>query len=310
MKITILDSEGKKKKEIETSIFDGKIREDIVQKVAEAEKIRQPYSPFPLAGKQYSAMGKIRHGRRRWKTAAGKGISRVPRKIFWRRGTQFYWEAATVSGTRGGRRAHPPKILGMINTKKINKKETRLAFLSALALTSSVEHIKKKYSTLESQKIETKLPIVVEESVVKLKTKEFLSLVKKMLGGLSEIAIQKRKVRHGKGKMRGRKYKKTAGALFIIGKQEEMKINGVDIKKANEVRVKDLASNGARLTIYTEKAIKELEERIAGNQRKHSFLGSKNSKNFCGKKDREKDKKSATKEKVKKEKKKISKEEN
>ncbi|OGJ21378.1 50S ribosomal protein L4 [Candidatus Pacearchaeota archaeon RBG_13_36_9] len=287
MKIAILDADGKKTKELETPVFDGKIREDIVQKVAEAEKVKQPYSNFPLAGKQYSAAGKIRHGRRRWKTAAGKGISRVPRKIFWRRGTQFYWEGATISGTRGGRRAHPPKILSMINTKKINKKEAKLAFLSALALTGSAEHLRKKYSSLKNQKIETKLPIVVENEVIKLKTKEFLSSMGKILGPAAELAIQKRKVRHGKGKMRGRKYMKSAGALFIIGKGEEMKISGVEIKGANEVRVKDIASNGARLTIYTEKAIKELEERIAGKN-----------------KEGEKEKKSARKETIKKERKK------
>ena len=278
MKINILDSQGNKKKEMDTEIFSGKIREDIVQKVAEVEKIRQPYSPFPLAGKQYSATGKIRHGRRRWKTAAGRGISRVPRKIFWRRGTQFYWEGATVSGTRGGRRAHPPKILGMINTKKINKKEAKLAFLSALAMTGSIEHLKKKYSTLEHKKIEVKLPIVVEESVVKLKTKEFMNSLNKMLGELSELAIQTKKVRHGKGKMRGRKYRKSAGALFIIGKQEEMKLSGIEIKKANELRVKDLVSNGARLTIYTEQAIKDLEERIAGKNKEEGKKEAKKTK--------------------------------
>jgi len=253
MKVTILDSQGKKKKEIETSVFDGKIREDIVQKVAEVEKVRQPYSNFPLAGKQYSAAGKIRHGRRRWKTAAGRGISRVPRKIFWRRGTQFYWEGATISGTRGGRRAHPPRVIGMINTRKINKKEAKLAFLSALALTASIEHLKRKYSTLKDKDWGIKMPIVVEEEAAKLNTKEFLGLIEKILGEASEVAIQKSKVRHGKGKMRGRKYRKSAGALFVIGKQEAMKIKGIEVKKANEIRVADLVSNGARLTIYTEK---------------------------------------------------------
>jgi len=285
MKITILDLQGNKKKEIDTSIFSGKIREDIVQKVAEIEKVRQPYSPFPLAGKQYSAMGKIRHGRRRWKTAAGKGISRVPRKIFWRRGTQFYWEGATVSGTRGGRRAHPPKILGMINTKKINKKEAKLAFLSALALTASIEHLKKRYPVLESKGIEIKMPLVVEDSAIKLNTKEFLSLVKKIFGEVSEVAIQKKKVRHGKGKMRGRKYRKSAGALLVIGKGEEMKIKGIEVKKANEVRVKDLASNGARLTIYTEKAIKDLEERVK-NKDESSEKENKDKKEKSGEKEK------------------------
>lgn len=288
MKIQILDVEGKKKSEIETNIFDGEIREDIIQKVVEAEKRKQPYAPFYLAGKQASASGKIRHGRRKWKTAYGKGISRVPRKIFWRRGTQFYWQAATIASARGGRRAHPPKILSMLRIKKVNKKEKQKAFLSALALISSLEEIKKKYKTLEDKKMEIKLPIIIEGKILQLKTKEFFSVLEKILQGkeLKEVAIQKKSIRAGKGKMRGRKYKKTAGLLLVIGKEEEKKIKGIEIKKVNQLSVSDLASNGARLTVFTEEAIKGLEEKFKGKQEKN--------------KEKEQDKTKKTKLKIKK----------
>lgn len=262
MKLQILDTEGKKVKEIESRIFDEKIRHDMIQKAVEVEKRKQPYAPFYLAGKQASASGKIKHGRRKWKTAYGKGISRVPRKIFWRRGTQFYWQAATIASARGGRRAHPPKVLSMLKILKINKKEKQKAFLSALALISSEEEIKRKYKTLEGKKIGIKLPVIIEGKILNLKTKDFFSALKKILQNLSEIAVQKRNVRAGKGKLRGRKYKKTAGMLFITGNKEDKRIKGIEIKKSNDVSVSDLASNGARLVVFTEDAVKELNEKF------------------------------------------------
>ena len=54
MKTEVYDIHGKKAKEIELpKIFSEKIREDIVAKVLEAKKIKQPYSPSPMAGNQY-----------------------------------------------------------------------------------------------------------------------------------------------------------------------------------------------------------------------------------------------------------------
>ena len=42
-----------------------------------------------------------------------------------------------------------------------------------------------------------------------------------------------------------------------------MKINGIDVKQADKVSIKDLAKGGpGRLTVYTENAIKQLENRI------------------------------------------------
>ncbi len=292
MKITVLDVEGKKKKEIETNIFEGVIREDIVQRVVETEKNRQPNSNFYLAGQQTAAAGKIRHGRRRWKTAAGRGMSRIPRKIFWRRGTQFYWEGAVVSGTRGGRRSHPPKTIAMINTKKVNKKEGKIAFLSALALTASEQHLKEKYSSLEEKKTKRKLPVVVEDKILDLKTKEIMGAIQSILEEFGEVAIKKKKVRAGRGKMRGRKYKRSAGMLLVIGKEEERKIGGVDVKRADEIRTSDLASNGARLTVYTEKSIIDLEERLG-------IKKEKKEKKVKKKKTKRKQKKEKTKEKKK-----------
>ena len=136
------------------------------------------------------------------------------------------------------------------------------ALLSALTYTSSLDEIKKKYKTLEGKEIKTKFPIIIENKILSLKAKAFFSCLKKILGDLYEIAIQKKSIRAGKGKLRGRKYKKSAGLLLIIGKNKKKKNKGVDILKANELLVTDLASNGARLSMFTENAIKELEKTL------------------------------------------------
>ncbi len=262
MKTDILSIDGKKVKEIELpECFSAKIREDIVVKVLETKKTMQPYAPSLVAGKQHSARGKIVHRRHVWKSGYGRGASRVPRKIFSRRGSQFNWEAAGIPFARGGMRAHPPKVLGMINTSKINKKELKLAFLSALSSTADEKKVAEKYSSIEKVK---ELPIVIENKVTSLKIKDLLSSLKKILGkDLFNIAIKKKSIRSGKGKLRGRKYKSNAGMLFVIGEKEELKTNAFDVNNVKNLGVKDLAQGGlGRLTMYTEQAIKELGEKL------------------------------------------------
>jgi len=260
MKIQILDTSGNKSKEITTKLFEEPIREDIIFKVVEAEKIKQPYRPKMYAGMNRSASGNVRHKRHSWKSDRGRGLSRIPKKKMWRRGTQFSWVGAIIPSTRGGRRAHPPK--GIVKIKKINKKEFKKALLSSLSYISSIEEIKKKYSSLKNKKINIKLPLVVEKKVLDMKSKEFLEFLKKILNDLFDVAIKKASIRAGKGKLRGRKHKKSAGLLFIISKDEKFKVNFIEVVKTNDLRISDLASGGARLTLFSENAIKELEKKL------------------------------------------------
>ncbi len=261
MKAEILDINGNKTKEITLpKLFSTRVREDIVAKVLESQKTQQPYAPSPVAGKQQSAKGKIKHRRHVWGTHYGKGISRVPRKTMWRRGSQFYWIAAEAPLARGGMRAHPPKVLSMLNKNKINKKELKIAFASALSATANSKMVQERYASLENEKIE-RLPLIVESKLITLKAKEFLGSLKKILGKkLFELAIPKKSVRSGKGKMRGRKYKKTAGLLLVTGENENIKTKSVETKNIQNLSVTDLAKGSpGRLVLYTENAIKFLE---------------------------------------------------
>ena len=257
MKAQILDTEGKKKSEITTKLFEEPIRRDIILKIIEAEKTKQQWRPRQYAGMDRSASGNVMHTRHDWKSDRGRGMSRYPKKAMSRRGTQFTWIAAIIPSARGGRRAHPPK--GYLEERKINKKEYRKAVLSALTFVGTIEEVQKKYATLHDQKIDTKFPMIVEDKILTLKTKDFLKTLKTILGGFYEVSVQKKSIRPGKGKLRGRKYKKNAGALLVISNTEKMKISGIDVVKVNELSVTDLAAGGARVTIFTEKAIKELE---------------------------------------------------
>src|SRR3989338_8046026 len=149
MKATVYSVDGEKKSDINLpGVFDSRVREDIALKYYEADKGYHPHSPSPFAGRRHSASGTISHRRHEWKGHYGKGISRLPRKVMWRRGTQFMWVGAEVASTRGGRRAHPPKVnrRGM----KVNQKEQRLAFASAFASTVHTPSILKRYTSLKS----------------------------------------------------------------------------------------------------------------------------------------------------------------
>lgn len=268
MKTQILSLEGKKTREINLpSCFSAKIRNDIVSKVLEAKKTMQPYGTSPMAGKKHAADGKIVHRRKVWRSGYGRGQSRVPRKIFSQRGSNFNWEASDVPSARGGRRAHPPKPISMVNTLKINKKELSLAMLSAISSTANKKEIIKKYETIEEKELKN-VPFVVDSKIASLKTKKLIESLNKILGkDLFDIMVKKKTIRSGKGKLRGRKYKSNAGAILILGGGEKIKTNIMDVQNAKDLGINDLAKGGAgRLAIYTEKAIKDLGEKFGGKK--------------------------------------------
>lgn len=257
MKAKIYDEKGKEKGTVELpKNFTQRIREDILSKVFEAQRqvYSSSYGSKIGAGGQYSASGISKKKRHDWKGTYGKGISRIPRKIMSRHGASFNWVGATAPNTRGGRRAHAPKS-EKNPFNKINKKELTIAFNSALAGTIDSKYLEKKFS----QKVNS--GFVFNEEILKLKTKEFLAVLRILFADSYSKLLKVKSVRAGKGKMRGRKYKSNAGLLFVIGSEEKMKRSGMDVINVNELKISDLSPNGepGRLTCYTEKAIKEIE---------------------------------------------------
>lgn len=250
-----------RKKELPTQ-FNEEIRPDIIKRavIALQSSRRQRYGADPEAGKRASAeLSKRRHN---YRSSYGYGISRVPRKILSRRGTRMVWVGAFAPGTVGGRRAHPPKAEKRWELK-INKKERRKAIRSAISATVITDLVKARGHIVPSH-----YPFIIENKIEELdKTKDVKKILEKL--GLEEELkrVSKKKVRAGKGKSRGRKYKKIRGILFVVSKncnllKSAKNIPGLEVEAVNNLNVEILApgTNMGRLTIFTEESIERLEK--------------------------------------------------
>jgi ribosomal protein L4 len=253
MKAHLFTASGEKHSTIELpSLFSTPARVDIVRKSLESEKqiAKHPYAPAATAGRRHSASGTISHLRHDWKGHYGKGISRIPRKTMYRRGTQFIWVGAEVSGSRGGRSVHTPSLLR--SKIKVNSKEMLFAFNSALASTANADLINKRYSTIN--KI-SEAPFVISE--LPAKSKALSATLQKIFPNNSQVIFKDRVIRSGRGKRRGRLHKSNAGLLIIKSESEKVKFSLVDVLNVSELSIMDLYPLG-RLTLFTKKAIEEL----------------------------------------------------
>lgn len=262
MKANYFKLDGEKSKQIELpEQFNEEFRPDLIQRaflVIRSHK-RQPYGAKPTAGQRASAV--LSRRRRDYRGSYGHGISRSPRKIMWKRGTQFGWVGAFAPNTVKGRRSHPPKAWKIWDLK-INLKERRKAIRSALSAVANKELVLARGHKFKE------LPTIIDSKMEDLKkTKEVEDLLKKLnlQGELDRIS--KKKVRAGRGKMRGRKYKIKKGPLFVVSKDCTLikavkNLQGCDICNVQNLNVELLAPGSlpGRLTIFSEKAISRLEK--------------------------------------------------
>ncbi|MBU2639540.1 MAG: 50S ribosomal protein L4 [Nanoarchaeota archaeon] len=269
MKVKIFDINGKSGKEIELPIqFNEEINPNLIKRavLAISSIERQPYGAMPKAGQRSSA--KLSRRRRQYRGSYGHGISRVPRKILWRRGTQFGWEGAFAPGMRGGRRAHPPKSSKIFEVK-INKKERRKAIRSALSASVLKEYVEKRHLVPDN------IPLIIENKFEEInKTKDVKNILTK-LGLEKELErIKERKIRAGKGKVRGRKYKTKRGPLLVVSKECSLEragrnLQGIEVSKVNSLNAKKLAPGcvPGRLIIWSENAIERMrKEKLFTNE--------------------------------------------
>lgn len=242
--------------------FDEPVRPDLIARAVEAQESheRQVYGADPYAGKHTSV--KLSRRRRDYKGSYGHGISRVPRKIFSRNGTQMNWAGAFAPGTVGGRRAHPPKST-QIFAKDINIKERRKALRSALAAT-----IDKAIVAKRGHKVPASYPFLIDSSMEDItKTADAIKALTALdLGAdLERSAIKN--IRAGAGHNRGRPYQGRKGPLIVVSKMCPLKkaaanIAGVDVLEVSRLNVKALApgSHPGRLTLYTDAAIERIDK--------------------------------------------------
>ncbi len=258
MEVNVFSLDGKVKEKIELpSIFLGEIREDLIKRAVLSSQSRrfQPKGRDKLAGKRTSAES--------W--GAGYGVSRVPRI----KGSRYSaaGRGAFVPMAVGGRIAFPPLVEKKI-VKRINVKERRKAILSAIAATADRERVKSRGHKIEKV---PQIPVIVDSKLEELKSTKDVEKVFEKLGLIDDInRAKKKKIRAGKGKMRGRKYKRKKSVLIVIGEDKGIKkaarnLPGVDVVYARNLCVEDLApgTHAGRLTVYTLNAIQQLKERFS-----------------------------------------------
>ena len=261
--VKVLDLENKEKGKIKLpKQFEEGVRPDLIKRAVLAIRShkRQSYGASPEAGKRASV--KVSKRRRNYRGCYGLGISRTPRKIFSRRGTRMNWQGAFAPGTVGGRQAHPPKA-ERIWWQKINKKERKKAVRSAIAATMNKELVEKR-----GHKVMNNYPFLIDSSIENLdKTKKVVDALIKL--GLKEELerSEKKKIRAGVGKSRGRKYVKRKGPLIVVSKdcmllKSGNNIPGIDVCEVKNINAELLAPGAVpgRLTLWSKGAIEVLEK--------------------------------------------------
>jgi large subunit ribosomal protein L4e len=253
-KINIYNLEGKKKGVVDKpQIFDIKPRKDLIQKATEISQSRNKQ----IQGRNKQAG--LKNTAESWGT--GHALSRAPRI----KGSGFITarHVGRVPFAVGGRRTHPIKTEKNFK-KKINKKTHKLSIMSAISATGYIEWVKQRGHIIENV---PEIPLVVDDKIQSIKkTAKVYSILCNL--GLEEELIKiknSKKIRAGKGKRRGRKYKKKRGILFVIKDdfgivKASKNIPGVDILKIENISIDDLAPGGSsgRLLLWTQSAFSDL----------------------------------------------------
>jgi large subunit ribosomal protein L4e len=260
MKLDIITKNNEKKGSVDMpSQFNERLRKDVIKRAVEAEQSakRQLYGASPKAGMRHSTeLSKRRHD---YRGTYGIGQSRTPRKVTSRSGERMNFVGAFAPQAVGGRRAHPPKATKVLE-RKINKREMKLAMRSAIAATLS-----KELASARGHNVPDNYPFIIEDSAEQIaKTKDIRDFLKKIINDDLERASVK-KVRPGKGKVRGRKYKKKKSALIVTGDHcpllnSAKNIPGIDAVNVAGLTAELLAPGSVpgRLTLWTGKAIEKL----------------------------------------------------
>ncbi len=248
MKAEVKSLDGGVTKNIDLpEIFSEEYRPDLIRKAVLALQStrRQPHGTDPFAGIRSSAVG--------W--GSGRGSSHVPRI---KNGSR----AAKVPQAKGGREAHPPKVAKVL-VKEINQKEKQKAFRSAVAASVNPGLVRERGHLFEGE-----VPVILEDRFESIgRTQEIISALT-TAGVYNDVikAKESRKVRAGKGKLRGRRFKQRKSLLIVTAEKPlaaARNLSGVDAVTVDQLNVEHLAPGmlAGRLTVWTESALTRLEGR-------------------------------------------------
>lgn len=241
------------------AFFQAPVRSDLIRRavVAIQSHMFQPQGRDWMAGKRTTAKS----------MGVGHGIARIPRVKGERypRGSQ----AAFAPGTVKGRLTFPP-VSSKQTRKRINRKELKLAFLSALAATSNKELVKARGHRIGEER---ELPLVVSDDVERITKNSEAGKVLRNLGIWDDLErASNRKERAGRGSMRGRPLKHGVSALLVVEKRQGAEkafrnFSGVNVVDVASLSVNDLApgTHLGRLTIWSQSALKAMGKRLGGS---------------------------------------------
>ena len=266
-KVPVLSVEGEEKRTVHLPrIFDEPVRTDLIARAVQAARAnrRQPYgapAEGVYAGRRHST---------EW-SGKGQGISRVQRLKSSNRG-------ATSPNNVGGARAHPPRVV-QNRWEKINVKERRRARRSALAAVANADLVEARGHQWDKA---FKLPIVVEADVETLFERAVAKsdsgdshATRALLNILANVGVTADlnrardgiNIRAGRGKMRGRRYRRPRSVLIVASNAKALSkaarnIPGVDVVAPSRLSTESLAPGGSpgRLTVFTESALNEIRE--------------------------------------------------
>jgi large subunit ribosomal protein L4e len=228
---------------------------------------RQAYAVSEKAGHQTSAES--------WGT--GRAVARIPRVSGG--GTHRAGQAAFGNMCRSGRMFAPTKVWRKWH-QKINLNQKRFATASALAASGSPALLLARGHAISTV---PEVPLVVSSTGFAVKkTKEAIALLK-AVGAGEDVAKagNSRKVRAGKGKMRGRRHKQRRGPLVIYNPEEDGKdlvlafrnIPGVETSSVYSLNLLQLAPGGhmGRFIVWSSSAFSALDK-IYGSTTEASAL--------------------------------------
>ncbi|KAK0665588.1 ribosomal protein L4 domain-containing protein [Cercophora samala] len=258
--VTVLGADGKATgaTEVLPKVFGAPIRPDIVKHVhtGMAKNKRQPYSVSEKAGHQTSAES--------WGT--GRAVARIPRVSGG--GTHRAGQAAFGNMCRSGRMFAPTKIWRKWHVK-VNQGQKRFATASALAASAVAPLLMARGHQVSTV---PEVPLVIDSAAfsVASKTAAAVGLLQAVGAGpeLEKVKASK-KLRAGKGKLRGRRHRQRRGPLVVYSASTDGKdlvqgfrnIPGVETSPVDALNLLQLAPGGhlGRFVIWTSAAIKELD---------------------------------------------------
>jgi large subunit ribosomal protein L4e len=257
MKVAVYNLDGKEAEKAELpAIFSYDHRPDIIHRAFYALRSHsiQRQGRDPMAGMRTSALS--------WNT--GRGVARMARVKG--EGNSRAGQAGGVASVVHGRQTHHP-VAERVIYQNLNRKERRLALVSAIAATSNKDVV-----SARGHKIGNKvaLPIVVSDDIQSVSKAKDLKTALAKLNLEDELErIAEGKTLSGTSRLRGRTKKQPVGPLIVVAEDKGISnaaegLPGIKAVLARNLSTLDLApgASAGRLTVWSKSALSALPKPI------------------------------------------------